>query len=67
MSFSPYLGFPGTAREAMTAHAAIFGATDLQIMTGADVIIPLGPTFWSPVLGMLTDRQGATWMIPVAE
>lgn len=36
MSFSPYLGFPGTAREAMTAYAAIFGASDLQIMSGAD-------------------------------
>ncbi len=36
MSFSPYLGFPGTARQAMTAYAAIFGATDLQIMSFAD-------------------------------
>ena len=31
MSFAPYLVFPGTAREAMTAYAAIFGAQDLQI------------------------------------
>jgi PhnB protein len=37
MSFSPYLGFDGTARQAMTAYAAIFGATDLQIMTFADM------------------------------
>lgn len=36
MSFAPYLGFPGTAREAMTAYARIFGATDLQVMTWAD-------------------------------
>lgn len=36
MSFSPYLGFPGTAREAMSAYAAIFGSTDLQIMSFAD-------------------------------
>ena len=32
MSFAPYLVFPGTARDAMTAYATIFGATDLQIM-----------------------------------
>lgn len=32
MSFAPYLVFPGTARDAMAAYAAIFGAQDLQIM-----------------------------------
>lgn len=36
MSFAPYLVFPGTAREAMTAYARIFGATDLQIMSFSD-------------------------------
>lgn len=35
MSFSPYLGFPGTAREAMTAYQAIFGG-DLQVVTWND-------------------------------
>ena len=37
MSFSPYIGFDGTAREAMTAYAAIFGATDLQLMDFSDM------------------------------
>jgi PhnB protein len=36
MSFAPYLGFPGTCREAMTRYAEIFGATDLQVMTWRD-------------------------------
>lgn len=36
MSFSPYLVFKGTAREAMTRYAEIFGAKDLNIMTFAD-------------------------------
>ena len=36
MSFAPYLVFASNAREAMTAYAAIFGATDLQIMSFAD-------------------------------
>lgn len=134
MSFAPYVAFQGQAREALTAYAAIFGATDLQIMTFADapedrrppgpldlvmhgqfragpgapfmgcdvpaawgkggmgdssvfhaakdaaearrvfealaeggqVMMPLGPTFWSPAFGMLTDRWGARWMISVA-
>ena len=33
MSFAPYIGFTGQAREAMTEYARIFGATDLQIMS----------------------------------
>lgn len=36
MSFAPYIGFRGNAREALTAYAAIFGAQDLQIMSFAD-------------------------------
>jgi PhnB protein len=36
MSFAPYIGFSGNAREAMTAYAALFGATDLQIMSFAE-------------------------------
>jgi PhnB protein len=134
MTFAPYIGFPGTARAAMTEYAAIFGATDLQIMTfaaapagqrppggddlvmhaqfsagpgasfmgcdvpptygragmggssihyaaptaaqaqavfnalapGGQVMMQLGPTFWSPAYGMLTDRFGTHWKISVA-
>ena len=36
MSFAPYIGFSGQARQAMTEYARIFGATDLQIMGFAD-------------------------------
>jgi PhnB protein len=32
MSFSPYIGFSGQARAAMTVYAGIFGAKDLEIM-----------------------------------
>lgn len=31
MSFAPYIGFNGNAREAMTEYAKIFGASDLQV------------------------------------
>ena len=36
MSFSPYLFFVGTCREAMTAYHEVFGG-DLQIVTAADM------------------------------
>ena len=36
MSFSPYLFFVGTCREAMTAYQGIFGG-ELEIMTAADM------------------------------
>ncbi|ULQ47917.1 VOC family protein [Flagellatimonas centrodinii] len=32
---------------------------------GAEIIMPLAPTFWSPRFGMLTDRFGLGWMINV--
>lgn len=31
MAFSPYVGFFGNAREAITFYAKVFGATDLQM------------------------------------
>ena len=37
MSFSPYIGFSGTAREAMTFYATVFDAQDLQIMNFSDM------------------------------
>ena len=36
MSFSPYLFFVGTCREAMTAYHEIFGG-DLQLLTAAEL------------------------------
>lgn len=36
MSFSPYLFFVGTCREAMTAYQGIFGG-ELEILTAADM------------------------------
>ncbi len=38
---------------------AIFEA----LSTGGKVIMPLGPTFWAEIFGMLTDRYGTSWMI----
>lgn len=43
MSFAPYLVFPGTAREAMTFYAQVFGAKDLQIMGFDDTPVDQRP------------------------
>ena len=33
---------------------------------GGKVTMPLAPTFWSPMYGMLTDRFGVSWMVMAA-
>jgi PhnB protein len=32
---------------------------------GGSVQMPLGPTFWSPLFGMCTDKFGVAWMVSV--
>jgi PhnB protein len=32
---------------------------------GGSVQMPMGPTFWSPMFGMCTDRFGVSWMVGV--
>lgn len=54
--FNLALSFPTEAE----AHAAFDTLAD-----GGNVQMPLGPTFWSPCFGMLTDRFGVGWMIMV--
>ena len=36
-----------------------------SMAAGGQVTMPMGPTFWSPCFGMLTDRFGVGWMITV--
>jgi PhnB protein len=50
------LGLPGEA-EAKRAFAAL--------SDGGSVQMPLGPTFWSPLFGMVTDRFGVGWMVTI--
>lgn len=33
---------------------------------GATILQPIGPSSWSPLYGMLTDRFGITWIVAVA-
>jgi len=32
---------------------------------GGRIDMPIGPTFWSPCFGMVTDRFGVQWMVTV--
>ena len=54
--FSLTLGVDGTAE----AHRK-FDA----LAQGGKVVMPLGPTFWSPCFGMLEDQFGVGWMVIV--
>lgn len=33
------------------------------LAVGGEVMMPVGPTFFSPAFGMLTDRFGVAWMV----
>jgi PhnB protein len=35
----------------------------MKIELGGRVLMPLGPTFFSPCYGMLVDRYGVQWMV----
>jgi PhnB protein len=56
--FSLYLAQPDAAAARRTFDA---------LAAGGQVTMPLGPTFWSPCFGMLTDRFGLGWMVTVEE
>ena len=40
-------------------------AFDALSSDGGSVQMPLGPTFWSPCFGMVTDQFGIGWMLSV--
>lgn len=37
------------------------------LAAGGTVEMPLGPTFWSPCFGMVTDRFGVEWMVTIPQ
>jgi PhnB protein len=36
-----------------------------ELKAGGSVQMPLGPTFWSPLFGMCTDKFGVAWMVAI--
>ncbi len=37
-----------------------------KLVEGAEVLVPIAPSAWAPLYGMLKDRFGVTWVVDVA-
>lgn len=59
-------GFSGFSLALAPADAEAAAQVFAALADGGQVRMPLGPTFWSPAFGMLTDRFGVGWMVSVA-
>lgn len=55
--------FQGFSLSITVSDAATADKYFAALADGGSVQMPLGPTFWSPRFGMLTDRFGIGWMI----
>jgi PhnB protein len=60
-------GFRGFSLAVSLPDAAAADALFAALAEGGQVNMPLGPTFWSPRFGMLSDRYGVSWMISVEQ
>jgi PhnB protein len=57
----PFGGFQISLEDADEAEVKrLFTA-----LSDGSVMMPLAPTFWSPLFGMCTDRFGVSWMVGV--
>ncbi len=67
--------------DALPGHGKSFGGFDISLddphedevrrlfsalSEGGSVVMPLAPTFWTPLFGMCTDKFGVRWMIGVS-
>lgn len=63
--FAPNIGKPKNGfdvtyqTEDATKAREVFDA----LSEGGEVVMPFGPTFWSPGFGSLVDRFGVPWMV----
>lgn len=55
--------FKGVALSHTAPDADAAGRTFAALAEGGTVVMPLGPTFFSPAFGMVNDRFGVCWMI----
>lgn len=62
---SGQLAFQGFCLSLARADAAEAERTFAALAHGGQVTMPLAPTFWSPLFGMVTDRFGVGWMVTV--
>lgn len=54
-----FVSVQGTVEETLQARWQ-------ALADGASVQVPMGPSAWSPLYGMLTDRFGVTWVLSIA-
>jgi PhnB protein len=56
-------GMHGFSLSLTVASKEEAAAKFAALSPGGNVFMPLGPTFFSPAFGMLTDRFGVQWMV----
>ena len=76
----PLGGMTLMGADAPPGHGNAFGGFDISVddpdeaevkrlfallSEGGSVMMPLAPTFWSPLFGMCTDKFGVNWMVGV--
>ncbi len=59
-------GFQGFSLSLDCADAEAARQAFTALSDGGRVTVPLGPTFWAPWFGMVTDRFGVGWMVGVS-
>ncbi|WP_371348186.1 VOC family protein [Ancylobacter sp. IITR112] len=59
-------GFAGISLALSVASPAEAEQRFAALSEGGTVTMPLGPTFFAPAFGTLTDRFGVSWMVVVA-
>ena len=59
--------FSGVTLSLPVPDAATADRVFNALADGGHIIMPLGPTFYSPKFGMVTDRFGVDWMVIIPQ
>jgi len=60
---APYVGIKGVTLTLNYDTVAEAERAFHALAAGAEVVMPLQPTFWAKIWGMLTDRYGTPWIV----
>jgi PhnB protein len=63
-------GHPGEPQASVSVHIELPTTDDgarvyAALSEGGDIVVPFGPSFFSPGFGILKDRFGAHWIVSV--
>jgi PhnB protein len=59
----PYKGMHGVSLALMYDTVEEAQKVFQQLAEGGNITMPLGPTFWAKIFGMVIDRFGTPWMV----